>query len=111
MLLSPSGTRGTLPIANWTHPHPVTEGISKIGFNNGYPVQGDGKALANEMGYEVLRAKEVGKGHVLAWGDDEWITFNSEWKTHPEYQVERLWQNMIKWLTVANLCQVSIVLL
>jgi hypothetical protein len=47
---------------------------------------------------------------VLAWGD-EWITFNSEWKDHSDYQVERLWQNMIKWLTVADECQVPIVLL
>jgi hypothetical protein len=110
VLLSPSGTAGTLPITQWVHPHPVTEGISTIGFNNGYPVDGDGVALASEMGHVVLRAKEVGKGHVLAWGD-EWITFNSEWKAHTDYQVERLWQNMIKWLTAADVCQVPIELL
>jgi hypothetical protein len=107
VLLSPTGTASTLAITGWTHPHPVTDGITQIGFNNGYPVDGDGTALASEMGYDVLRAKEVGKGHVLAWGD-EWITFDSEWSMHPDYQVERFWQNMIKWLTDADVCQVPI---
>jgi hypothetical protein len=57
-----------------------------------------------------MRAREVGKGRVLVWGD-EWITFDSEWSSHPEYQVERLWLNSLKWLTTPMSCQVPIEIL
>jgi hypothetical protein len=100
----------TAPVTDWFHPHPVTEGVTQVGAANGFEIMGDGQVLASEGGLNVLMAKQVGKGHVLAWGD-EWITFNSEWKNHPDYQVERLWQNMIKWLTAEKVCQVPIVVL
>jgi hypothetical protein len=44
---------------------------------------------------------------VDVWGD-EWITYNSEWVNHPDYQVPLFWTNTIKWLTVAGTCQVPI---
>lgn len=109
LLLAAPTVKETIPVNTWMHPHPVTEGISKIGFNNGYAVAGNGTALASEQGNDVLIAKQVGKGHVLAWGD-EWITFDSEWRSHPDYQVERLWQNMMKWLSATDVCQVEIIL-
>lgn len=94
----------TVPVRSWV-PHPVTTGVTAVGVDNGYEVEGSGTALASEGGYVLLRAKEVGSGHVLAWGD-EWITYNTEWSSSAGYQVEQLWLNMIKWLTAAKVCQV-----
>ncbi len=101
-----SGSGGTLPVKGWV-PHPVTQGVSAIGVDNGYPVQGAGTTLASEQGVDVLKAQEVSEGHVLLWGD-EWITYDSEWSGHPDYQVELFWLNAIKWLTPAKDCQVAI---
>ena len=95
----------TVPVTEWL-PHPVTAGISLIGVDNGYPVQG-GSPIAAEQGFDVLTPFETELGHVLVWGD-EWITYNSEWTEHPEYQVELFWVNAIKWLTAASDCQVPI---
>ena len=96
----------TVPVTQWV-PHPVTLGITLLGVDNGYPVQGAGTTLATEQGFELLKAQEVGAGHVLMWGD-EWITYDSEWNTHPEYQVEGFWLNAIKWLTPTKDCQVPL---
>jgi len=100
------GGGSTVPVTQWV-PHPVTQGVKLLGVDNGYPVQGAGTLLASEQGYELLHAEEVGAGHVLAWGD-EWITYDSEWNTHPEYQVEGFWLNAIKWLTPSKDCQVPL---
>ena len=96
----------TLPILTW-HTHPVSDMITQIGVDNGYEVIGGGTVIAEEMGFDVLRATTLGSGHVLVWGD-EWITYNSEWEGRPEFQVERFWVNSIKWLTPAAECQVPI---
>jgi hypothetical protein len=104
-ILQKSGAN-TVPVTSWVT-HPVTNGVSAIGVDNGYPVNGAGLVLASEQGWNVLRAQEVASGKVLMWGD-EWLTFDSEWKGHPEYQVELFWLNAIKWLTPANNCQVPI---
>lgn len=96
----------TIPITNWV-PHPVTNGVMQIGVDNGYPVEGMGMVLASEQGYDLLRGREIGNGHVLVWGD-EWLTYDSEWTQHPEYQLELFWLNAIKWLTPAKDCQVAI---
>jgi hypothetical protein len=99
----------TIAVKTW-QPHPVTAGVASVGVDNGYPVQGAGTVLASEGGFDLLRAKEVGSGHVLAWGD-EWITYNTEWASDNGYQVEQLWLNMIKWLTAAKVCQVPLTVL
>jgi len=104
-ILQKSGGQ-TIPVTNWV-PHPVTNGVMMIGVDNGYPVQGMGQTLATEQGYEVLKAQEVANGHVLVWAD-EWLTYDSEWTQHPEYQLELFWLNAIKWLTPAKNCQVAI---
>lgn len=96
----------TVAITTW-NPHPVSELITQIGFNNGYPVLGGGTIVAEQDGVVVLRAAELGEGRVLAWGD-EWITINSEWVEHPEYDVERFWLNAMKWLAPPTECQVPI---
>jgi hypothetical protein len=96
----------TVPISGW-EAHPITEGITAVGVDNGYPVTGGGTLFANEGGFDVGRALEVDLGHVEVWGD-EWITYNTEWTEHPDYQVERFWVNSIKWLSPIDECQVPV---
>jgi hypothetical protein len=96
----------TVPVTGWV-PHAVTDGVTRLGVDNGYEVRGSGVTLATEQGFALLKAQEVERGHVLAWGD-EWITYNSEWSGHPDYQIARFWVNAIKWLTPANVCQVPV---
>jgi hypothetical protein len=96
----------TVPVTGWD-PHPVTSGVLKVGVDNGYPVAGTGTVIGREGGFDLLKVQEVGPGHVLTWGD-EWITYDSEWSGHPDYQVERFWLNAIKWLTPAKQCQVAL---
>lgn len=96
----------TVPITMWT-PHPVDTGVLQVGIDNGYPVQGMGDTIATGGGFDVAKVQNVGKGHVFLWGD-EWVTYNSEWNDHPDYQVQLFWLNAIKWLTVAGECQVAI---
>ena len=108
-ILQKSGAM-TVPIRSWFGPHPVVDGVTKVGVDNGYPVTGGGTLFAREGAYDMLRGMEVERGHVLVFGD-EWITYNSEWSQVGEYQVERLWLNMIKWLTVQRVCQVPVIYL
>lgn len=96
----------TIAITNWVA-HPVTADVTRLGVDNGYAVAGNGSILATEQGFNLLQVKEVDQGHVLMWGD-EWITFDSEWSGHPDYQVERFWLNAIKWLTPTKQCQVAL---
>jgi hypothetical protein len=101
-----TGTDATISITHWAQ-HPISDGVQKVGVNGGYPVTG-GTPLAWESepgNWDLGRVVEYGSGHVFAWGD-EWITYNSEWQNHPDYQVERFWVNAIHWLTVSGVCQV-----
>ena len=98
----------TIPVTEW-EPHPVSDMVTQVGVDNGYEVIGEGDVLARESGFVLLRAKDMGSGKVLVWGD-EWITYDSEWTEHPEYQLERFWLNAIKWLTPATECQVPIII-
>jgi hypothetical protein len=96
----------TIPITIW-NPHPIDMGVTQVGVDNGYPVEGTGDVIATGGGFDVAKVQVVGKGHVFMWGD-EWVTYNSEWNDHPDYQVQLFWLNSIKWLTVAGQCQVAI---
>jgi hypothetical protein len=92
------------PVTNWVA-HPVTQGITEIGFNNGFDVEGTGTYLANEQGYNVLEVQVVGSGHVLMWGD-EWITYDAFWSQYPQFQVKQFWQNIVDWFAPNGGCQV-----
>jgi hypothetical protein len=94
----------SIPVTNW-YPHPITTGITKIGVDNGFEVLGTAPVLATEQGFDVLRATDAGSGHVIAWGD-EWITYNSEWSAHPDYQVQKFWQNIVDWFSPGAGCKV-----
>ena len=102
----PAVNNATFPITDWT-PHPIDQGVMAVGIDNGYEVRGQGTVIARGGGYDVGIAKEVLPGHIFAWAD-EWITYDSEWQQHADYQVELFWLNAIKWLTAANKCQVAI---
>lgn len=104
-----SNAYDTLPISIW-HPHPVSSGVTAIGADVGYEVNGGGTVVAEQDGVVALRAVTFGTGHVLVW-TDEWITYDSEWQDHPEYQVELFWLNAIKWLSPPRDCQVEIPIL
>jgi hypothetical protein len=95
--------RKTVSIDHWGT-HPVTRGITEIGFDNGHAVVGSGSMIANEQGYQVLQVQDAGSGHVLMWGD-EWITYDVEWTTNPQYQVQQFWQNIVDWLNPTGHCQ------
>jgi hypothetical protein len=99
-----SDTAAANPVTNWV-PHPVTQGITEIGFNNGFDVEGSGTFLANEQGYNVLEVKVVGSGHVLMWGD-EWITYDAFWSQYPQFQVKQFWQNIVDWFDPSGGCMV-----
>ncbi|WP_052375109.1 hypothetical protein [Chondromyces apiculatus] len=96
----------TIPITEWTA-HPTTVNVTAVGFDNGYAVNGDAEVIATKEGLVVARAKTIGDGHLFVWGD-EWITFDSEWESLQNYQVEQYWLNLIKWLTRETECQVDI---
>jgi len=108
-ILKRSGS-SSVPITEWLAPHPVIEGITQVGVDNGYPVLGTATTLARGGGYDLLKVRQADQGHLVVWGD-EWITYDSEWSSHPEYQVAQFWVNSIKWLTVARVCQVPAVYL
>jgi hypothetical protein len=103
------GAVWNVDVSDWT-PHPVTDGISLIRAWNSYEITGTGGiSLARHPMklWDVMRAQEAGAGHIVMWGD-EWITYDSEWANLTQYQVERLWQNIFKWLSPPTQCQVVI---
>jgi hypothetical protein len=55
----------------------------------------------------VLSVKEVGSGRIAMWAD-EWITYDSDWASSTQWQIERLWLNLFKWLSPPKQCQVPI---
>lgn len=99
--------RLSIPVTHWNATHPIASGITQVGVMNGYPVLKGGTLIAWQPAqgtYDIGRAVESQRGHVFAWGD-EWIEYDSEW-SNPAFQVQRLWLNMLKWLTAAEHCQV-----
>jgi hypothetical protein len=97
-------TAAANPVTNWV-PHAVTQGITEIGFNNGFDVEGSGTFLANEQGHNVLLVQVVGSGKVLVWGD-EWITYDAFWSQYPQFQVKQFWQNIVDWFDPNGGCMV-----
>jgi hypothetical protein len=99
----------TVPVTHWKDIAILTEAISRIGVDNGYPVLG-GTPVAWEPAQDDWNIGAIAtpeNGHVFVWGD-EWVTYDSEWTGHPDYQVERFWQNALKWLSPDKVCQIAI---
>lgn len=103
----PNTSNGTSYVVRTFSAHPTTDGVSALGVFHGYPVLGDGTAIATDGAYNVGMAKEVGRGRIVVWAD-EWITNDSEWTQREDLQVARFWLNTLRWLTPANECQVEI---
>jgi hypothetical protein len=91
--------------------HPVTEGLTSVTFAGGYLVQdlgpngGKSTVIGSISAGPVAFTHERGKGRAVVWGD-EWIEFDSEWKSLPE--IEKFWVNMIAWIGPQDSCQVSV---
>ncbi|HEY2410320.1 MAG TPA: putative metal-binding motif-containing protein [Polyangiaceae bacterium] len=105
-ILPKGGGNSTVPITTWTA-HPVDTGVTAVGVDTGCETLGTGTVIATNGTLQVGLAQDVSPGHVLMWGD-EWITYDSEWTQHPDYQVELFWVNAIKWLTATDICQVPV---
>ncbi len=71
-------------LSAWNRTDPVianlSTGVTYVGFQNGRPINApsDAHVAATDGGSNVLVGKVVGKGRVLAFGD-EWITYTSQW--------------------------------
>ena len=114
------------PIVEWNRSDPVIANLSNdvtwVGLENGRPINaGDnGHVAATVPGPKnVLVGRTVGKGRVLAYGD-EWITYTSQWNGEgnpsaqdpnctgylPQntYQTAQFWYNMIKWSAPSATC-------
>lgn len=100
------------PVTEWAD-HPISDGVSAVGMKFGRPVLGDGLTLATGQGpldnrsYSLGKVKEHGDGKVLVWAD-EWITYESEWVSRTDYQVERFWLNTLVWLAPPGVCKVPV---
>jgi hypothetical protein len=106
------------PLSTWNRDDPVianlSTGVTMIGFTNGRTIASpaDGHVAATVDGKPVLVGKLVGKGRVLAYGD-EWISYTSQWTgagnpkasdpscqgylAKDKYQTSQFWYNMIHW--------------
>jgi hypothetical protein len=98
----------TIPITTWVS-HPISDKITAVGVDNGFEAQGGALVASGPAPeqYSVGRINTPGAGRVFVWAD-EWITFDSEWTGHPDYQLERFWQNLLLWLSPPDQCQIQI---
>ena len=103
----------------------LSNNVTYIGFEHGRSITApEGAHVAATVSSSdgiknVLVGKKVGKGRVLAFGD-EWITYTSQWTgagnpkasdpsckgflPQDKYQTAQLWFNMIKWASPNALC-------
>jgi hypothetical protein len=89
--------------------HPISENVKKIRTANGVEPDGPmGMTLARDGASRVaLQVTQAQDGRVAVWGD-EWITYDSEWNDTTDQQVDRLWLNLLKWLSPPKVCQVML---
>jgi uncharacterized membrane protein len=112
-------------LTDWVRTDPViaslSTGVTMVGFEGGHSIvaPADAHVAATVLGIPALVGKLVGKGRVLAFGD-EWITYTSQWTgvgnpstTDPscqgflpqdKYQIAQFWYNMIRWSQPAANC-------
>ncbi|MGD0835547.1 MAG: hypothetical protein ABSB49_02760 [Polyangia bacterium] len=124
---------GSMTVSDWIRTDPVianlSTGVTLVGYENGHSINcpADGhvaaQVLNNNVETNALVGKLVGKGRVLAYGD-EWITYTSQWtgagdpsSTNPgcagempqdQYQMAQFWYNMIHWSQPAADCFVIV---
>jgi len=91
--------------------HVLTDGVEQVAFHGGLPVFGPEAAevfAEDSDGRPIGLALQHDGGRILLWGD-EWITFDSEWKSLPG--VETLWRNAMTYLGPQDTCQVPLPIL
>jgi hypothetical protein len=88
--------------------HPITQGIQKIYTANGVePAGSNGTTLATDSAnHVVLQVPQTPDTRIVVWGDD-WITYDTQWQAVADQQVERLWLNILSWLSPPGSCQAS----
>lgn len=113
-------------LSEWNRADPVgaklATGVTFVGYQNGRSIIAPADAhVAATMGgtSNALVGKLVGKGRVLAFGD-EWVTYTSQWTgagnpsaTDPscagylpqdKYQMAQFWYNLIHWVQPGANC-------
>lgn len=113
-------------LSEWNRTDPVvanlSTGVTFVGYQNGRPIiaPSDAHVAATVGGTSnALVGKLVGKGRILAFGD-EWVTYTSQWTgignpsaTDPScsgylpedrYQMAQFWYNMVRWSQPAADC-------
>lgn len=113
-------------LADWNRTDPVVANLSNsvtwVGLENGRSINAPADAhvaAKSSEGKNALVGKIVGKGHVLAYGD-EWITYTSQWNgegnpsgkdpdcvgflPQDTFQTAQFWFNMIKWSQPSATC-------
>ncbi len=112
-------------LTDWVRSDPVvanlSTGVTMVGFEGGHSITAPDDAViaARAAGLPALVGKLVGKGRVLAFGD-EWITYTSQWTgegnpstTDPncqgflpedQYQIAQFWYDMIRWSQPSARC-------
>lgn len=90
-------------VTNWAT-HPVTEGVVGVLVYGGYGVNG-GTSLAWIDANDVGRVREVGRGRILAWGDES-ISY-SDYLGPVDAGVGRLWLNTLRWLVPPTECEIT----
>jgi len=94
-------------IENW-EVHPISAGVERVRTDNGsQPRDANGTVVARNGEQIAMVVDQVEDGRVIVFGD-EWITYDSEWVAVDDQQIERLWLNMIKWMSPPQRCQVPI---
>jgi hypothetical protein len=123
---------GSIPFDHWlatyTDNPALTHDLKSVGIYYGRPVSCTGSDCQvfakdpSQGGGNVGVAKVVGKGRIVAWGD-EWVTYTSQWgltptqwdnaATYPEcvgrsagsiYGVPQFWNNTFKWVAPTATC-------
>jgi hypothetical protein len=115
LLLNPLGagystsSKDTQGFVTQWEAHPISENVTKIRTENGVQPSGSSAmTLARDEGGRVaLQVTQADAGRIAVWGD-EWITYDSEWSDTKDQQVDRLWLNLLKWLSPAKVCQVDL---
>src|ERR1019366_8842398 len=112
-------------LSDWNRTDPVianiSTGVTFVGYTNGHSISApaDAHVAATMGGKPALVGKLVGKGRVLAYGD-EWITYTSQWTgagiasadaascqgelPQDKYQMAQFWYNMIHWAAPIESC-------
>ena len=130
---------GSIPFNNWQNTADCSaittnsdkSPLGKVGVFRGRSVNCSGSGCnvfaKDPKNGNLGVAKLLGKGRVLAWGD-EWVTYTSQWGLTPDpqydsptdhqcpghtpstsYSVPQFWYNIFRWLVPGNTCFTIIV--